>query len=320
MGAETTAHSPIHILFFPFMGHGHMIPMVDMAKLFASKGVKTTILTTPLNAPFIFKTIEKSKTYSNINMQTIKFHSIEAGLPNGCEIFDSIPSPEFIPLFFKGTELLQEGFEQQLSLQRPNSIVSDTFFTRTNDSSAKFNIPRIVFYGASGQPFIWVVKKSKKDGEEWLPGGFEKRIEGKGLIIRGWAPQVSILEHEAIGAFMTHCGWNSTLEGVVAGVPFITWPVSAEQFYNERLVVDVLKTGVPVGVKRWCLFGDMDDSIKWDTIEKTVRNILGKDEAAEEMRKKAKELSRLARKTVEEGGSSDLDLDAFIVEFDSLRG
>ncbi|OIV89269.1 hypothetical protein TanjilG_23881 [Lupinus angustifolius] len=480
MGAETTAHSPIHILFFPFMGHGHMIPMVDMAKLFASKGVKTTILTTPLNAPFIFKTIEKSKIHSNINIQTIKFPSVEAGLPDGCENFDSIPSPEFIPLFFKGTELLQEGFEQQLSLQRPNCVVSDTFFTWTNDSSAKFNIPRIVFYGvsffsmcatecvrlykpyenvssdsesfvipslpgeikmtrtqvadylkigdwlerltkfreveeksygvvfnsfyelekdyadyyrkvigrrawhigplslcnidkeqkkyrgkeasidehewqnwldtkeansvvyvsfgsivnfpdshlreialgleASGQPFIWAVKKSKKDGEEWLPGGFEKRIEGKGLIIRGWAPQVSILEHEAIGAFMTHCGWNSTLEGVVAGVPFITWPVSAEQFYNERLVVDVLKTGVPVGVKRWCLFGDMDDSIKWDTIEKTVRNILGKDEAAEEMRKKAKELSRLARKTVEEGGSSDLDLDAFIAEFDSLRG
>ncbi|OIV89268.1 hypothetical protein TanjilG_23880 [Lupinus angustifolius] len=480
MGDKTTKHSPIHIMFFPFMGHGHMIPMVDMAKLFASKGVKTTILTTPLNAPFIFKTIETSKTNSNINIQTIKFPSVEAGLPDGCENFDSIPSPELVPVFFKSIELLQEGFEQQLSLQHPDCVVSDMFFTWTTVSSAKFDIPRIVFYGfsffamcayecvrlykpyenvssdsesfvipslpgeikmtrtqvadylkvsvwldsltkfreveeksygvvfnsfyelekdyadyyrkvigrrawhigplslcnidkeqkkyrgkeasidehewqnwldrkeansvvyvsfgtvvnfpdshlkeialgleASGQPFIWVVKKSKNDGEEWLPEGFEKRIEGKGLIIRGWAPQVLILEHEAIGAFMTHCGWNSTLEGVAAGVPFITWPVSADQFYNERLVVDVLKTGVPVGVKRWCLFGDMDDSIKWGTVEKNVRKILAKDEEAEERRNNAKELSRLARKAVEEGGSSDLDLDAFIVEFGSLRG
>ncbi|CAL0331305.1 unnamed protein product [Lupinus luteus] len=479
MGAETTKHSPLHIMFFPFMGHGHMIPMVDMAKLFASKGVKTTILTTPLNAPFILKTIEKSKTHSNINIQTIKFPSVEAGLPDGCENFDSIPSPELVPIFFKGAELLKEGFEQQLSLQNPDCVVSDMFFTWTTDSTAKFGIPRIVFYGfsffsmcayecvtlykpyenvssdsesfvitnlpgeikmtriqlveylnigvwverliklreseeksygvvvnsfyelekdyadyyrkvigrrawhigplslcnndkeekkyrgkeasidehewqkwldtkeansvvyvsfgsvvnfpdshlreialgleASGQQFIWVVKKSKKDGEEWLPEGFEKRIEGKGLIIRGWAPQVSILEHEAIGAFMTHCGWNSTLEGVAAGVPFITWPVSAEQFYNEKLVVDVLKTGVSVGVKRWCPFAEMDDSIKWDTVEKTVRKILAKDEEAEERRKKAKEWSKLARKAVDEGGSSDLDLDAVIAELDSLR-
>ncbi|OIV94300.1 hypothetical protein TanjilG_19306 [Lupinus angustifolius] len=480
MGAETIEHSPIHIMFFPFMGHGHMIPLVDMAKLFASKGVKTTILTTPLNAPFIFKTIEKSKSHSNINIQTIKFPCVEAGLPDGCENVDSIPSPELVPVFFKSTELLQEGFEQQLSLQHPDCVVSDMFFTWTSDSSAKFNIPRIVFHGislfsmcvsicmaiykpyenvssdsesfvvpnlpgeikmtriqvmdyfkiaewiermkkigeseeksygilvnsfyelerdyidyfrkvlgkrawqigplslcnideeqkkyrgkevsidehewqkwldtketnsvvyvsfgsvvkfsdsqlreiaigleASGQQFIWVVKKSKNDGEEWLPEGFEKKIEGKGLIIRGWAPQVLILEHEAIGAFMTHCGWNSTLEGVAAGVPFITWPVSAEQFYNEKLVVDILKIGVPVGVKKWCLFSEIDQSIQWEAIEKTVRKILAKDEEAEEKRNKAKELSRLARKAVEEGGSSDLDLDSFIAELGSLRG
>ncbi|CAL0331308.1 unnamed protein product [Lupinus luteus] len=480
MGAETTKHGPLHIMFFPFMGHGHMIPMVDMAKLFASKGVKTTILTTPLNAPFILKAIEKSKTLSNINIQTIKFPSVEAGLPDGCENFDSIPSPEFIPVFFNSTELLKEGFEQQLSLLHPDCVVSDMFFTWTTDSSAKFDIPRIVFHGislfsmcasicmaiykpyenvssdsesfvvpnlpgeikmtriqvmdyfkiaewvermkkigeseqksygvlvnsfyelerdyadyyrkvfgkrawqigplslcnndkeekiyrgkessidehewrkwldtkeansvvyvsfgsivkfsdsqlreiaigleASGQQFIWVVKKSKKDGEEWLPEGFEKRIEGKGLIIRGWAPQVSILEHEAIGAFMTHCGWNSTLEGVSAGIPFITWPVSAEQFYNEKLVVDVLKIGIPVGVKKWCLFTEIDNSIKWDAVEKTVRKIFAKDEEAEERRKKAKELSRLARKAVEERGTSDLELDAFTAELGSLRG
>ena len=75
-------------------------------------------------------------------------------------------------------------------------------------------------------------------------------MKGKGLIIRGWAPQVLILDHEAVGGFMTHCGWNSTIESIAAGVPMVTWPLYAEQFCNEKLVKDVLKIGVDVGRKR----------------------------------------------------------------------
>ncbi|KMT01175.1 hypothetical protein BVRB_9g224270 [Beta vulgaris subsp. vulgaris] len=87
---------------------------------------------------------------------------------------------------------------------------------------------------ASKQEFIWVVKYVEDDNsEDWLLSEFKQRIEGKGLILRGWAPQLLILEHEAIGAFVTHCGWNSILEGICARVPMVTRPGFAEQFYKE---------------------------------------------------------------------------------------
>ena len=136
-----------------------------------------------------------------------------------------------------------------LGTKKPNSVIYICPGSIANFSDTQL-MEIAMGLEASDQQFIWVVKKGKneKEEEDWLPKGFEKRMEGKGLILRGWAPQVLILDHEAVGGFVTHCGWNSTLEGVTAGVPMVTWPLSVEQFYNEKLVTRVLKIGVNVGV------------------------------------------------------------------------
>ncbi|CAB4320859.1 unnamed protein product [Prunus armeniaca] len=171
---------------------------------------------------------------------------------------------------------------------------------------------------ASGLEFIWVVRKGKDDDdvgkEDWLPEGFEERMEGKGLIIRGWAPQVLILDHSAVGGFVTHCGWNSTLEGIAAGLPMVTWPVSAEQFYNEKLVTQVLKIGVGVGAQKWVRV--LGDSVRKEAIEKAVTQIMVGEEA-EEMRNRARVLAEQARRTIEKGGSSHSDLNVLIEELSS---
>ncbi|KAM0902722.1 hypothetical protein ACQ4PT_019033 [Festuca glaucescens] len=98
----------------------------------------------------------------------------------------------------------------------------------------------------SGKPFLWVVKDSEvasPEAQEWLQA-LEARTAGRGLVVRGWAPQLAILSHRAVGGFVTHCGWNSLLGSIAHGVPVVTWPHFADQFLN----VDVLGIGVPVGV------------------------------------------------------------------------
>ena len=171
---------------------------------------------------------------------------------------------------------------------------------------------------ASKKPFVWVIKAGDKfpQVEEWLAEGFEERVKDRGLIIRGWAPQVLILWHKAIGGFMTHCGWNSTIEGICAGIPMITWPHFAEQFVNERLVVDVLKTGVEIGVKAVTHWRQeqTEVTVTRDAVEKAVSKLMDDGEAAEEMRTRAKEFGVKARQALEEGGSSYNNINILIQE------
>ncbi|KAK9287555.1 hypothetical protein L1049_015976 [Liquidambar formosana] len=142
----------------------------------------------------------------------------------------------------------------------------------------------------------------------------------KGLIIRGWAPQLLILEHAAVGGFMTHCGWNSTIEGVSAGVPMITWPLSAEQFYNEKLITDVLRIGLRVGSVEWASWNsERKVSARREKVTEVVERLMGGGDEAVEMRKRAKELGEKAKRAVEKGGSSYSDADALIEELKSRR-
>ncbi|GMI74567.1 UDP-glycosyltransferase 73B4 [Hibiscus trionum] len=181
-----------------------------------------------------------------------------------------------------------------------------------------------IAYGlqASNQPFIWVVGTVFNGEETWFPTGFEEKIKEseQGLIINGWAPQLLILEHRSIGGFMTHCGWNSVLEGVSCGVPMITWPKFADQFYNEKLVTDVLKVGVKVGSLDWLTWNmESQRTVGRDKVEAAVKRLMGGGEEGVEMRNKAKLVGEMAKKAVEEGGSSYKDVICLINELEDRR-
>ncbi|KAH1132958.1 hypothetical protein GLYMA_05G055300v4 [Glycine max] len=86
-------------------------------------------------------------------------------------------------------------------------------------------------------PFLWVVRQDNKMA---YPYEFQGQ---KGKIV-GWAPQQKVLSHPAIACFFSHCGWNSTIEGLSSGVPFLCWPYFADQIYNKTYICDELKVGL----------------------------------------------------------------------------
>lgn len=75
------------------------------------------------------------------------------------------------------------------------------------------------------------------------PDGFMDRVATRGRIV-SWAPQQKVLAHPSVACFLSHCGWNSTLEGVNNGVPFMCWPYFADQFHNQTYICDIWKNGL----------------------------------------------------------------------------
>lgn len=464
------------------MSPGHIIPMVDMAKLVAQRFVTVTIVTTPLNATRFGAVIARAiESGLPIKFLQLRFPAVEAGLPEGCESIDNLPSFNLSRNFFAAVYMLQEPLEKMLEEIKPSPscILSDKHVTWTADTAKKFQIPWIIFDGmscftqicthnlytsrvhenvadserfavpnlphhieftkaqlpglfnprspsaaafhgriraaevgaygvvinsfeelerdyvnefkkmrgdkvwcvgplslcnkdkldkaqrgnkasidqnkilqwldswepgsvvyaclgslsslappqlielalgleASEHPFVWVVREGnkQKEIENWiLKEGFEERTKGRYLLIRGWAPQVLILSHPAIGGFLTHCGWNSTLEGICAGVPMITWPLFAEQFFNEKLVVQVLDTGVSVGARAVVDLAEEDKNgvtVRSEEVKKAIKRIMFGGEEWVERRERARELAKLAVRVVEEGGSSYLNMTLLI--------
>ncbi|WOG97599.1 hypothetical protein DCAR_0416940 [Daucus carota subsp. sativus] len=166
----------------------------------------------------------------------------------------------------------------------------------------------------SGARFLWSCKEPTKGhqvGEYgMIPLGFEDRVSGRGLIVRGWAPQVAILSHPAVGAFLTHCGWNSVLESIAAGVPMLTWPMMADQFYDADLL-DELKVGTRVceGERT------VPDS---DKLARLVASSVSDENGAPIAR--AKVLSKAAQESTQKDGTSYRAVDDLVDHLSKPKG
>nr|CAN67248.1 hypothetical protein VITISV_008683 [Vitis vinifera] len=150
--------------------------------------------------------------------------------------------------------------------------------------------------------FMWVVRESE---EKKLPCKFLEETCEKGLVV-SWCSQLEVLSHKAVGCFMSHCGWNSTLEALSLGVPMIAMPHFSDQTTNAKFIEDVW--GVGVRVKP-----DEKGLVKREEIEMCIREMM-QGERGNEMRRNAEMWKELAKEAVTEGGTSDKNIEEFVAE------
>ncbi|KAJ4806776.1 Glycosyltransferase [Rhynchospora pubera] len=133
----------------------------------------------------------------------------------------------------------------------------------------------------SSQRFLWVLRSTNDENKMFepqpdsdlhlvLPDGFLDRTKNRGMVINSWAPQVDVLNHASIGGFVSHCGWNSTLEAIIAGVPIICWPIFAEQGINKVLLTEEIKVGV---VMKGC----EEEFVRPEEVEEKVRWLMASE-------------------------------------------
>ncbi|KAJ1282343.1 hypothetical protein BS78_03G044600 [Paspalum vaginatum] len=193
---------------------------------------------------------------------------------------------------------------------RPPSSVLYVSFGSIANQSAKQVVEIARGLEASRRPFVWAIKEARSNSgvQAWLAAeGFEERVRDRGLLVRGWAPQVTILSHPAVGGFLSHCGWNATLEAISHGVPVLTWPVLADQFCSERLLADVLDVGVRSGVTLPIMnLPEEAEGVQVTSadVEKAVAELMDEGPVGSARRARAKELAAKAKAAMEDGGSS----------------
>ncbi|EHA8590650.1 UDP-glycosyltransferase 88A1 [Cocos nucifera] len=293
--------SPLHIPGLPPLPADHMpVPTLDRDDD-AYKGFLYMSGRLPDSQGILINTFD--------SLETRAIGAISAGL---C-LTDGRPTP---PIYSIGPLIATEGRDKRgieeclswLDTQPKRSVVFLCF-----GSIGLFSVEQLkeVATGLerSGQRFLWVVRSppsqdpAKKfapppepDLDVLLPVGFLNRTKIRGLVVKSWAPQVDVLNHEAVGGFVTHCGWNSVLEAIVAGIPMIGWPLYAEQWMNKVFLEEEMRLAVVVE-------GYDKELVTAEEVETKVRWLMD-SEGGEELRERMVAAKESAAAALREGGSS----------------
>lgn len=154
----------------------------------------------------------------------------------------------------------------------------------------------------SEKPFLWITRPDLVEGKSAvLPSEFAAVTRERGMV-GNWCNQEEVLKHPAVGAFLTHSGWNSTMESIFGGVPMISWPFFAEQQTNCRYCCTEWENGL-----------EIENDVKRNDVEKLLRELM-EGKKGEAMRESAKEWRKKAMEACKPGGSSPTNLDRVIAE------
>uniref|UniRef100_A0A0C9QT92 Glycosyltransferase n=1 Tax=Wollemia nobilis TaxID=56998 RepID=A0A0C9QT92_9CONI len=204
-----------------------------------------------------------------------------------------------------------------LDRQAPGSVVYVSFGSE-NSISCGETIELALGLEASGKAFLWVLRRPSDvgtgaPGSDFLPDGFSARTGHRGRLVCGWTDQLAVLSHPAVGAFITHCGWNSALEGIACGVPMICWPLYAEQTLNAKFITEEAFCGLR-----------MQKGPSREDIRRVVNGLIdadadAADDGARAVKENARKWKEIAKAAVSEGGSSAKNLDSLVEGILSLQ-
>ncbi|CAK9187099.1 unnamed protein product [Ilex paraguariensis] len=222
-------------------------------------------------------------------------------------------NPKAISSAIRGDFLKADDCVGWLDSKPPSSVVYISFGSVVSLKQGQIHE---IAYGLlkSEVSFLWVMRPPQKDSgfeASVLPDGFLEAAGDKGKVVQ-WSPQEQVLSHPSVACFVTHCGWNSSMEAISSGVPVVAFPQWGDQVTDAKYLVDEFKVGI-----RMCRGEAENRIIPRDEVEKCLREATNGPKAAE-MKENALKWKKAAEEAVEEGGSSDQNMKAFVAEVKRL--
>ncbi|EOA15788.1 hypothetical protein CARUB_v10007134mg [Capsella rubella] len=254
--------------------------------------------------------VEALESESNPKILVNTFSALEHDALTSVEKLNMIPIGPLVSSSSDGkTDLFKSSdvdYTKWLDSKLENSVIYISLGTHADDLPEKHMEALTHGVLATNRPYLWIVRE--KNPEEKKKNRFLELIrgEGRGLVV-GWCSQTAVLGHRSVGCFVTHCGWNSTLESLESGVPVVAFPQFADQCTTAKLVEDTWRIGVKVKVGE-------DGEVDGEEVRRCLEKVMGDGEEAEEMRESAAKWKKLMVDAAVEGGPSDLNLKGFVEE------
>ncbi|KAE9607794.1 hypothetical protein Lal_00013400 [Lupinus albus] len=261
----------------------------------------------------LFKSLDKVKTVLGTS-----FYEIEEEIVKSMDSLKPIyPIGPLVSPFLLGEKesddfkldmlSAEDSCIEWLDNKPPSSVIYVSFGSITELSQKQMNNFALALKN-SNKSFLWVIRShgSNNSNASDLPIEFLEETKGRGLVVK-WSPQEKVLRHPSVACFISHCGWNSTIESLVTGVPVICYPDWTDQKTNAILIENVIKNGVNLKC-------DEDRVASTKEIERCISEVMDGPSALR-IKKRATEIKESARKSLQEGGTSDQNLDKFINDF-----
>ena len=242
-------------------------------------------------------------------------HELEA------QVIDTLKAILPIPVYPIGPAIPYLELEKTSFITNANNVVNYFQWLDSQPPSSVLYISLGSFLSISSAQMDEIVGGVRDSGVRylWISRGenaqFKDRSGDMGLVVP-WCDQLKVLCHSSIGGFLTHCGWNSTLESIFAGVPMIAFPIVWDQFPNSKQILEDWKIGWRVKknlrAENFVTRGEISELVK--------RFMDQKSDEGNEIRKRATKLKETCQQAIAKSGSSETNLDAFIRDISKGHG